>query len=157
MCFLLPACPPGMVPCLLRRAQGFRRRRNFRPRRAPDPLEQSEFKQLLINYEVEAHQFIFIDEGVHRMHTPIAHTLMRTLCFAVHRATRDFYRQYGYYRVGCPAFTPIDGNISDAFSTLAAMTVEGLISWDTVTLVCSGATTTSGDETLLDAADTELF
>ena len=93
----------------LRLAQGFRRLRNHRPRRAADPIEQSQYKQMIINMGVQDHHWIFIDE--------------------FHRGTKEFYRLYGYYRPGLPAHTPCVGNISDAFSTLGVMTMDGMIDW----------------------------
>jgi hypothetical protein len=81
---------------------GYRRRRMQRPRREPDPVQQSQWKELLLARNVQSRHFIFIDE--------------------THRKGTDFYRTYGYFRPGCPAFTPTIGNFSEAFSTLAAMT-----------------------------------
>jgi hypothetical protein len=60
----------------VRRQQNWRRRRQDRPRRAPDPVTQSQWKHMLIDMGITDQQLLFIDE--------------------THKASKDFYRLYGW-------------------------------------------------------------
>ena len=46
-----------------------------------------------------------------------------------HKASKDFYPLYGYARRGCVARVELYCPIGYSFSTLAAMTVDGIIDW----------------------------
>lgn len=46
-----------------------------------------------------------------------------------HKASRDFYRKYGWFRPGAARFVPVNIATPQSWSTLAALTVDGLISW----------------------------
>ena len=48
-------------------------------------------------------------------------------CAQTHKAAKDWYLQYGYSWSGCPARIELEGPINLSFSTLAAMTLDGMI------------------------------
>ena len=49
-------------------------------------------------------------------------------CARTHKAAKDWYLQYGYAHSGCPARVELEGPINVSFSTLAAMSMDGMVS-----------------------------
>ena len=49
-------------------------------------------------------------------------------CAQTHKAAKDWYLQYGYAHSGCPARVELEGPINVSFSTLAAMSMDGMVS-----------------------------
>ena len=99
----------------IRKGQGFKRKRQDRPRKKPDAETQGQWKALLADMEIEERHLLFIDE--------------------THKNSKDFYRPYGYFRAGTRPWTPILApGISAAYSTLACMSMDGMIDWHTTRL-----------------------
>lgn len=64
-----------------------------------------------------------------------------------HKASKDWYPQYGYSRSGCPARVEMVGPINLSFSTLAAMTLDGMIGWKTTPQIHAFGQASRGQDT----------
>jgi transposase len=91
----------------IRREAGMTRKRTTPAKREACPVQQHMHADQLINLGYLPEHFIFIDE--------------------THKAAKDWYLQYGYSWSGCPARVELEGPINLTFSTLAAMTLDGMI------------------------------
>ena len=90
-----------------RREAGMTRKRTTPAKREACAVQQHMHADQLINLGYLPEHFIFIDE--------------------THKAAKDWYLQYGYSWSGCPARIELEGPINLSFSTLAAMTLDGMI------------------------------
>ena len=98
----------------LRKSLYFSRCRLGRPMRQACPQRQAEYKQRWLLENIEDHMCIWMDE--------------------THKSNRDFYRKYGWFRPGCQRFYDVNIRTPQAWSTLAALTTDGLIAWKTTRL-----------------------
>ena len=121
-----------------RRNAGLTRKRTTARKKDACPVQQHNHAEALIQQGYQPEHFVFID-GKCSAATTICiaeQTAARADdtvagCAETHKAARDWYPQYGYAKSGCPAYVELEGPINISFSTLAAMTLDGIIGWKT--------------------------
>lgn len=124
-----------------RTAAGFTRKRTVAKKCEACPIQQHNHAEALINLQYHAEHFVFIDgkdapacsrcQPAPEPRAGDADCPGWWCCVETHKAARDWYPQYGYARSGCPAYVEMEGPINVSFSTLAAMSVDGMIGWRT--------------------------